>query len=92
VLGDYRSDKSISFQSILNPKRRRRTQNWVQALGIMVFGVRAFGVTCINLNIVNQFYALRVPAEHEDAGLNLAVHGDGEEIDLTHVIFEKQCM
>jgi len=47
----------------------------VQALGVTVAGVYAFGVGYVVLTVINWFLPLRVSAEAEHMGLNASEHG-----------------
>ena len=47
----------------------------VQALGIFVCFIWAFGVTYLLLKIINRFTPLRVTPEDEQVGLNVSEHG-----------------
>lgn len=51
-----------------------------QALGVATIGVWAGGVGWILLKIINRIEPLRVPAEAERVGLNVAEHGASTEI------------
>ena len=54
-----------------------------QFIGIVAVGSFAFGATFILLKIVNKFYKLRVSANDEELGLNIAEHDENTaEIDL----------
>ena len=46
----------------------------VQALGVLVCGVWAFGVTYLICRIINHFHVIRICSEQEDDGLNYAEH------------------
>ena len=50
-------------------------QLWVQATGVAAAFVWAFGCTFVVLNILKLFTELRVSAEDEKIGLNVAEHG-----------------
>ena len=66
---------------ILGTGLSRMEQIGVQLLGITVCGLWAFGMTFSVLTVVNRIYPLRVTAEHELQGLNVAEHGELEEED-----------
>jgi Amt family ammonium transporter len=53
----------------------RWDQLLIQATGVGVTFVWAFGLTFVVLKIVHKFYPLRVTAEEEHAGLNVSEHG-----------------
>jgi len=67
---------------ILGTGLTRMEQVGVQLLGVVVCGLWVFGVGYILMKAVNRVYPLRVSAEHEDVGLNLAEHGELEEHDF----------
>ena len=52
----------------------------VQALGVLVTSVWAFGVGFILLWLINRLIPLRVTVEHEKIGLNVAEHGASTEL------------
>lgn len=52
----------------------------VQALGVAVVGVWAFGGGWLLLKVINRFHPLRVSEESERVGLNVAEHGASTEI------------
>jgi len=58
----------------------RLEQLWVQGLGVLVIGAYAFSVSFGLLWLIGRFYRLRVDAESEQAGLNVAEHGATTEI------------
>ena len=58
----------------------RLEQLGVQALGILSVGAYAFGVSVAALWILGRLYPLRVDAESERLGLNVAEHGASTEI------------
>lgn len=63
----------------------------VQMEGIVICGLWAFGVTYIILSFVNPRKSLRVGAEDEDLGLNVAEHGAKSAIyELLETIEEQQ--
>ncbi|MGD1935803.1 MAG: ammonium transporter [Candidatus Phaeomarinobacter sp.] len=65
----------------------RMEQLGVQALGVTVAGIYAFGVGYVVLTIINWFLPLRVSAEAENAGLNASEHGASTAIhDLIHAM------
>ena len=70
---------------ILGTGLTRVEQIGVQLLGIGVAAVWAFGLTYIILKLVNNFHRLRVSADHEDIGLNLAEHGEVEDTEAVHL-------
>jgi len=53
----------------------RLVQLGVQALGVLACGAYAFGVGFIILTLVDRVLPLRIPAEAERMGLNVAEHG-----------------
>ncbi|MCW5726468.1 ammonium transporter [Parvibaculum sp.] len=53
----------------------RFEQFLVQAQGVAAAGLFAFSVAYVVLRLVNRFYPLRVSAEAERVGLNIAEHG-----------------
>ena len=62
----------------------------VQSLGIVSVGVWAFGCSYIIMKIVNRYSPLRVSAEHEHTGLNVAEHGASTEIYDLYTVMDKQ--
>ncbi|MCD6389237.1 MAG: ammonium transporter [Desulfobulbaceae bacterium] len=68
--------------NILGTGLTRLEQIGVQLLGVVVCGLWVFGVGYFLMKAVNRVYPLRVSAEHEDIGLNLAEHGEQEEHDI----------
>lgn len=52
----------------------------VQALGVTAVGVWAFGGGWLLLKLINRIHSLRVDAESERVGLNVAEHGASTEI------------
>jgi Amt family ammonium transporter len=67
---------------ILGTGLTRVEQVGVQVLGIAACGIWTFGVTFVLLKGVNTIYPLRVSAEHEDIGLNVAEHGEADDDDI----------
>ncbi len=67
---------------VLGTGLTRLEQIRVQFIGVASCGLWAFGVTYVLLRMVNHFYPLRVEAEHELLGLNLAEHGEVEDDKL----------
>ncbi len=69
----------------------RLEQLGVQALGVAVAGVYAFGLGYIVLRVINVFLPLRVSAEAEHMGLNASEHGASTAIhDLIHAMDEQR--
>jgi Amt family ammonium transporter len=65
----------------------RLEQLGVQALGVTVAGIYAFGVGYAALTVINWFLPLRVSAEAEHMGLNASEHGASTAIhDLIHAM------
>ncbi|GAA6155742.1 ammonium transporter [Pyruvatibacter sp. HU-CL02332] len=65
----------------------RLEQFGVQALGVTVAGIYAFGVGYAVLSLINWFMPLRVTAEAEHMGLNASEHGASTAIhDLIHAM------
>lgn len=58
----------------------RLEQLAVQSLGILTIGLYSFGISFAALWLINRFYPLRVSAEEERLGLNVAEHGASTEI------------
>ncbi|EXJ15556.1 ammonium transporter [Imhoffiella purpurea] len=58
----------------------RLQQLWVQCLGSLAIGFYAFAVSFALLWLIGRFYRLRVDAESERLGLNVAEHGATTEI------------
>ena len=73
---------------ILGTGLTRMEQVSVQLLGVVVCGLWVFGIGYILMKAVNRVYPLRVSAEHEDIGLNLAEHGELEEHDIFDPVAE----
>jgi Amt family ammonium transporter len=73
---------------ILGTGLTRMEQVGVQLLGVVVCGLWVFGIGYILMKAVNRVYPLRVSAEHEDIGLNLAEHGELEEHDIFDPVAE----
>jgi ammonium transporter, Amt family len=67
---------------ILGTGLTRMEQIGVQLLGILTCGAWAFGIAFTVLKLVDRVYPLRVSAEHELIGLNLAEHGELEDFDI----------
>jgi Amt family ammonium transporter len=68
---------------ILGTGLSRMEQIGVQFLGIIACGVWTFGLGYPVLKLVNRIYPLRVSADHELLGLNLAEHGEVEDLGET---------
>jgi Amt family ammonium transporter len=65
----------------------RTEQIGVQLLGIASCAVWAFGIAFVVLTVLNRVASLRVPAAHEDVGLNLSEHGEIEDYEVPdHVV------
>ncbi len=62
----------------------------VQSLGIVSVGIWAFCCTYVIMSIVNRFSPLRVSAENEHTGLNVAEHGASTEIFDLYTVMERQ--
>ncbi|MCB8927173.1 MAG: ammonium transporter [Ardenticatenaceae bacterium] len=58
----------------------RGAQIGVQALGLVVCFVWAFGLTYLLLRIINRFYTFRVSLESERIGLNVSEHDASTEL------------
>jgi Amt family ammonium transporter len=58
----------------------RVEQFGIQALGVIVAGVVAFGIAWIGLKLYARISPLRVSAEDERIGLNVAEHGAGSSL------------
>jgi Amt family ammonium transporter len=58
----------------------RLAQLGVQALGILSIGAYSFVISLVALWLINRVYPLRVSAEEERLGLNVAEHGASTEI------------
>ena len=67
---------------ILGTGLTRLEQIWVQLVGVVSCGLWTFCVSYVLLRLVNHFYPLRVDADHEILGLNLAEHGEVEDDKL----------
>ena len=67
---------------ILDTGLTRGEQVGVQLIGIVVCGVWSFGVASVLLRLLNRVTPLRVPADYEDRGLNLAEHGENEDYEI----------
>jgi PAS domain S-box-containing protein len=68
-----------------NPARLGTGLDWlaqlqIQALGVLVCGVWAFGVTYLVLRLLHMVLPLRVSPEEEHIGLNVSEHGATTEI------------
>jgi Amt family ammonium transporter len=60
---------------------------FVQLTGVLSVGLFAFGTIFILLKIINRFYPLRVTAQEEELGLNIAEHGENTaELDLINFL------
>ena len=66
---------------ILGTGLTRIEQIGVQLLGIAACAVWTFGIAYPVLKLINRAHPLRVSAEHEEVGLNLAEHGEVEDFD-----------
>ncbi|HOP64230.1 MAG TPA: ammonium transporter [Spirochaetota bacterium] len=62
----------------------------VQALGIVSVGAWAFGITYIFLYVINRLSPLRVTADNETSGLNVAEHGATTEIFDLYTVMDRQ--
>ena len=58
----------------------RWQQAGVQLQAVVVSGLWAFGLTWVLLRLINRVYPLRVDAESEQVGLNVAEHGARTEL------------
>ncbi|MBK5968213.1 MULTISPECIES: ammonium transporter [Thiorhodovibrio] len=58
----------------------RLNQLGVQAFGILTIGAYSFTLSLVALWLMNRVYPLRVTAEEEQVGLNVAEHGASTEI------------
>jgi ammonia channel protein AmtB len=67
----------------------RAEQIGVQLLGIVVCAIWTFGVAYVLLRMLNAVAPLRVPAEHEDVGLNLSEHGEVEDYEIPDHVFAR---
>jgi len=77
----------LGDSSLWGTGHTRLEQLGVQALGVTVAGVYAFGVGYVALTVINWFLPLRVSAEAEEAGLNASEHGASTAIhDLIHAM------
>ena len=74
---------------ILGTGLTRIEQVGVQLFGIVSCAVWAFGVAYVLLNVVDRAWPLRVPAAHEDLGLNLSEHGEIEDYELPDDVLAK---
>jgi len=61
-----------------------------QSMGIFSVGVWAFCCTSVLMSIVNRISPLRVSAENEHAGLNVAEHGASTEIFDLYTVMDRQ--
>lgn len=69
----------------------RWDQLLVQAQGIIVAGLWAFGLTWMVLRVINRWLPMRVAPEHELVGLNVSEHGARTElVELLEVMAEHQ--
>jgi Amt family ammonium transporter len=74
---------------ILGTGLTRGEQISAQLLGILACAVWVFGVTYITVRLLDRITPLRVPADHEDVGLNLSEHGEVEDYEVPeHVLAE----
>lgn len=64
----------------------------VQALGIGASAAWSFVTAVVLLWIINRIWPLRVPAEHEQAGLNISEHGASTEIHDFFRVLENQAI
>ncbi|MEH6549837.1 MAG: ammonium transporter [Pseudomonadales bacterium] len=71
---------------ILGTGLSRMEQIGVQLVGIVTCGVWTFGVTFVVLKLVNRLYPLRVSADQEVMGLNLAEHGEVEDFEMPDMV------
>ncbi|NCF18652.1 MAG: ammonium transporter [Haliea sp.] len=67
---------------ILGTGLTRMEQIGVQLQGILACGVWTFGIAYPLLKLVNRVWPLRVTAEQESMGLNLAEHGEMEDFEV----------
>jgi Amt family ammonium transporter len=74
---------------ILGTGLTRGEQVGVQLLGIVMCAVWSFGVAYVLLRLFNSVAPLRVPADHEDMGLNLAEHGENEDYEIPVEVIAK---
>ena len=74
---------------ILGTGLTRGEQISVQLLGILACAVWVFGVAYITVRLLDRITPLRVPADHEDVGLNLSEHGEVEDYEVPeHILAE----
>jgi len=77
----------LGDSSLWGTGHTRLEQLGVQALGVAVAGVYAFGIGYVALTVINWFVPLRVSADAEEAGLNASEHGASTTIhDLIHAM------
>lgn len=67
--------------SVLDTGLSRSDQLLVQALGIVVCGLWSFSLAYAFLSGINRFFPLRVDAEAEHLGLNVAEHGARSDLN-----------
>lgn len=67
---------------ILGTGLTREEQVGIQLLGIAMCAIWSFGVAYVLLRLLNSISRLRVPADHEDMGLNLSEHGENEDYEV----------
>ncbi len=73
--------------AVLGTGLDRLAQLHIQLVGIVVCFVWAFGLSYLALIVINRFFPLRITAEQEAMGLNVAEHGASTElIDLLHAM------
>jgi PAS domain S-box-containing protein len=65
---------------LLGTGSSRWDQLQVQALGVLVCFVTAFGIAYLFLRVIDRFCPLRVTPEDEHQGLNVSEHGEKTEI------------
>lgn len=58
----------------------RLEQLQIQAIGVLVCGLWAFGLAWILLTLINYFIPMRINAEQEELGLNVTEHGASTEL------------
>ena len=74
---------------ILGTGLTRAEQIGVQLLGITSCALWAFGITYVMLTMIDRLTPLRVPATHEDVGLNLSEHGETEDYEVPDRVLTK---
>ena len=74
---------------ILGTGLTRAEQIGVQLLGITSCALWAFGITYVMLTMIDRLTPLRVPATHEDVGLNLSEHGETEDYEVPDHVLTK---